>query len=493
MTDRGVPPALRGPSDRLRIRPLLSLAVAGALGLVGLATPAALAAEGGWRAEAAPGYVPEGLLMTSDPTTSRVRIIDPAQGAVVFDFKAMSPDGTRVGCANHPAVCQPMGVRHTSHRGVDLITLAVTHVQPTTGDPATSFPAVISRFEPTVPIRPVFTLASLDFRGVPGGDAYCAQGEAESHGDPLVPGCSLQFVHTFQIVDDRPDDERVSFVVTDAFNQRILRVTLDYAGGNTVGEVEWVLGALNPDWPLQGWPNASQYIGDEPGGPFLLVTFFALDTLDETAGQLAMYRLDGDEWQAAWRFPDPASGPKPYLHAAHMGELVTDPVTGERYIWYSHGRGMSDTWGGEANADRGGSFGLLAPGARLGDPPTYLLEAVLFSDDPDREVLYARDVDFMPDGSLLFSDAACESLCPEDAAVYHIPPIHRGAAPSPLAGYFSPDHSQQALYLVPTADVLDTFTCGWELMFETQWIPAADLGRTLRRAARRPLRSCEGR
>lgn len=445
----------------------------------------------GLLAPAPSGYVPEALLLTSDPNTSRVRLMDPARGAVVFDFAALSLDGARAGCAAPPAICQPMGVRHSTHNGQDYLDIALTNVDAGSLDPEMMFPSMLTRIVPSTPFRVVWQLRGLDFRDAEGAELWCEQDPAEEAADASQAGCDLQFTHAFSVVDDRPEDQIITLVTTDVLHERILQVTLDYAGGNTIGHVDWILGANNPDWPTPGWPNAVQYLGDEPGGPYLLVTLYSVDNLNETAGQLRLYRITDTGLEGVWTFPEEGRSDYPYLHAPHMGQLLTNPATGERWIWYSHGRGMADAWGGIPNEHRGGSYGLLEPGARLSDPPTYLGDLVPFPDAAQPGVLYARDVDYTPGGDLVLTDAACESLCAQPAAVYR----YRAQPPPPESlrtGIFTPDHTQQELRAMADESLVETYRCGYKILFESQWIPSHALGSQLRQASRRAMQPCPG-
>ena len=432
---------------------------------------------------------PDGLLMASG--TAGVRIYDPARDVVVFDFITDGVMARQGGCS--AGTCFPLAAHHVIHKGVDFIDVGIVRYGVLNPDPRMWWPSVITRVKVDAAPVEIWTVRELDFRDVPERDSYCRQGDDEPWANPRNPGCFLSFVHGFQVLEDAPEENRVTLVTTDPWNNRILGLTLDYSGGNTAAHVDWVLGSQNPDWPLSAWPNHVQQVDGDDGERYLVSTFVAAEDTPWSAAPLIMWREDAvrGEWVQMWRHPDPDSGEMPFLQGSHMGEVLRDPQTGRQVIWYNHGRGLASGWNNDFNTDLGGTFGLLIPGATLGDTPSYAFDAELFSDDPTRGVNYARDVDFLEDGTLLLTDGACQSGgCPEEGGVYRVARFHDGARPSDRSGAFSADHSTQTLQPVPSSMVLEDYHCDFPWLFEAEWIPRRSMGRNLVTLGRRASQAC---
>ena len=121
-----------------------------------------------------------------------------------------------------------------------------------------------------------------------------------------------------------------------------------------------------------------------------------------------------------------------------------------------------------------------------------MLEAGIFSGNMEPEVFFTRDVHYLSDGSLLMLDAGCQNICPYEPTIYHVrPDFYRNASPSGLAGYYSADHGQQEIVSLQESDILGTYRCGLEGVYEMEWVNAEEMGYQLRQAKANAWRSCE--
>lgn len=443
---------------------------------------------GGGPAMAQPAPL-EGVLMASG--LDGVRIYDPARGVIVFDYFPNAATARQAGC--NRGVCFPLAANYVNHDDVDYLDVAIVRYGLNADDPKLFWPSVVTRVTIDTTPEEVWTVRELDFRDVPDGDSYCEQRHDEAFAPLDRPGCIISFAHGFDVIDDQPDEQRVTALITDPWNERILQVTLDYAGGNTAAHVDWVLGETHPEWPAKAWPNhVMQAYGDD-GERYMLTTFVAAGGTPYSAAPLIMWRYDviSEGWEQMWRHPDPISGDMPYLQASHMGEILRDPRTGEQVIWYGHGRGLASDWSNNSASDLGGSFGLLLPGETLGDPPSYAFDVELFSDNPEVQVNYGRDVDYLEDGTYLMLDGACQTAgCPEEAGVYRVDRFYNEAEGSEKSGAFSGDNSTQTIRNVPESQVIESFHCDFPWLFEAEWIPTSKMGRGLKALDRRAFKPC---
>lgn len=436
----------------------------------------------------------DGFLLTSDYGHQRVRVQDITSDKVVYDLPIASSRINPV-CALSMSLCSPMSVQYNNHGGRDFVDVAVMYSDFHLGPGLMTLPSFIGRYELTTPPRRVFLLENLDFRDVPDYELYCDQAPDEAFGDRGDAGCRLSFAHGVKIVEDHPESSWISYVVADAFNGRIVQVSLEYAQANAIAHVDWVLGDDNPDWPRNGLPNAVQHISDDDGD-YLLVTFYTNGEVPgASAGSLIMYQMTDLGWSKVWAFPDEDAGEQPFLHAVHMGQIITDPTSGRRWLFYSHGRALATSFGTNQNTDLGGAAGVLKLGASLADPPTYLGEGVPFLDQAlanqaDPPYRYARDVEFTEEGYLILGDASCENSCPEPAQHFMVQPFMMSLAASPLAGYYSSTHEQQELVDISGGQVLRQMQCGHSGLFESHYVARKDAGRQLRQAATKATVTC---
>ncbi len=430
----------------------------------------------------------DGLLLVSDfSPNARIRIMDPVGRTIVYDY--VVDHETYAGCGDPLAVCIPSGARHVVHGGNDYLDMVLTVLDNKSDWDVGLVYSMIQRVTPTPVPQVVWRIEHLDFSTLSDGDAYC------DPADERDLGCQLSFSEGFDVVQDRPTERLVTLVAADAHNSRVLQVTLDYSNGNTTARVDWVLGKTNPAWPLsqrtgKAWPNAVDYL-DDPDGPFLLTTFMQSDGVIARGTRLILWRWENGGWTPVWYFPDPAGGALALLNTPHMGEVLVDPQTGRRWLWYSHSRGAAEAWGSPPTG-YGATWGLLALGPHLSDPPIYVFDAGLFDEAGDPLVNFSRDVAFLSDGSLLLMDAACQNICPFEAVVYHVGPVHRSAEPSGKAGYYSSDHREQVMLDLSSGAVLDEIRCGFGGLFEMDWIGAAEVGEQLQTAWDQGGRPCPG-
>jgi len=430
----------------------------------------------------------EGLLMATDTTWKRLRIIDPERQVLVYDLSVAGPWASDA-CDGHPFLCYPMGLQYRVHDAIDYVDLVVGWMDPSSGDPMETFPTSIARFQLGYPPRSIWTLKYLDWRQIPNWTTQCDQAPDEPYGDRDQDTCGLQFVHSFRTVEDNPNASQVGLIIADASHARIVKVNLDYRGGNQVGVVEWVLDGQTPGWPETGFPNGIQYL-EEPDGHYLLVTYYDVSDADDDGGAALLFRETTSGWEKVWQFPDPTIADRAYLNAPHMALVLQDSGTGARYLFYAHGRGLTHGWDTSTMTDRGGTVGVAALGPLLSSPPVYLGEAAqnLYGTGPI--FLYPRDMELLPDGSLIVTDAACETLCPEPGMHHWIAPFHRNLGPSERLGYFSGDHAEQDLIDVSGEDARGSIDCGFGVMFESHWVSLDQTGTFLRRASSRARIPC---
>ncbi len=430
----------------------------------------------------------DGLLMATDTTWKRLRIYDPESMMLLYDLSVAGPWADDA-CDGHPLFCYPMGLNYVVHDDTDYVDMVVGWLDLTAGEPEESFPSSIVRFRLGRPPRAVWTLKYLDWRQVPDWSRLCNQALDEPYGDLRSPGCGLQFVHSFRTVTDDPAAQHVAVVVADPSHARILGVHLDYAGGNEVGVVDWVLDEATPGWPATGFPNGVQYL-EEPDGTYLLVTYYDVSDADDDGGAVILFEHRGDWWAKVWQFPDPTIADRPYLFGVHMALVLEDPLSSLRYLFYAHGRGLNRDWDSNPQVDRGGTLGVAALASSLRVPPVYFGEAAENYEEPGSIFLYPRDVEILPDGSLIVTDAACETICLEPGMHHWIAPFYRGLGPSAKLGYFSGDHSEQDILDQTGPDVRKDMDCGLGVLFESHWVPLSRTGAFLRQAAAAPMRAC---
>lgn len=440
----------------------------------------------------APARAMDGLILTADfGDAPVVRVMDPTLGNIVYDYDLTKEPSE--GCDQRAIACAPLGVSHTRHGDEDFIDMALAVFGSKPKGPAVKVYSVVQRVRPALPRgQVVWKIKTLDFSGVPEGLVQCDPTRIDSTGALADPRCYPQLVHSIQVVDDHPADKTVSVVMAEMDTFRVTRATLDYASGGTEARVDWVLGRENPDWPRMAFVNAAQYIDDQPGGPYLLTTFYTATAEVFGGGLLMLWRWNGADWEALWRFPEDVADRDalPLLNTPHMGEHLVDPISGRPWVIYSHSRGTAGDWA--TSTDYGGSFGVLELGASLADPPTYRMDVVLRGDDPARETQFSRDVDFLADGTLLLTDAACEDGvgCNHPARLFWVEPFFTAGAPTTQPGWYAPDERYLNRYDLPNALILDEIQCGFGVLFEAELLPTDRLGSTLRDLARQAHTPC---
>lgn len=439
---------------------------------------------GSAQAVSAAPFASEGLIVASDfGRPARVRVMDPDRNLVVYDLDLKTLKSER---CNHPMVaCTPLGLQLVNYGDETYFDVSVTVIDSAARDtdPSRTY-SVVQRIRPTTPATVMWTLKSLDFSAIPDGTSYC--NTSTSNGSR---GCRLRLTHAIQILQDKPDQKKVSVIMADMDNMRVLQATLDYTNGNTVGKVDWVLGTTHPDWPDLAAPNGVQYLPDLPGGPYLMTSFYTVTATPHAGGRQILWKWTSTGWQLAWRFPelDDGSG---WLNSPHMGEFLKNPLTGKVQALYSHSRGLANAWG--TYEDWGGTFGVLELGATPADPPRYLFDVRLFPADPAAEVHFSRDQDYLDDGTLLLTDAACENAqdCPWESVLYRIRPTVLSAASTGKSGNYTPELNNLQFVDVPETDILAEYRCGFGVLFEAEWIPAAKVGKSLRDAATKATTPC---
>lgn len=422
-----------------------------------------------------------GLLLTGE--FNRIRIVDQEQRNIVFNYTP-NHDNSHSICGDPLVECFVFGSQYVNHDGDDYIDSAWIAISP--GKPLN--PSFIERIRPTEPPQVIWRIETLNFENLPNAKRYCTESSDNTCGQNRDRSCSLIQVHAIRAINDRPADKIVSVVIADFSNLRVMQVTLDYHNDNRCATVDWILGMENPDWPTVGMVNGVQYIDNQPGGPYLLTTFYNTTANEFGGGLLMMWQWNGVGWDLAWKFPQSDGFLPTYLNTPHMGEFLSDPVTGEDWVFYSHSRGNSADWRVE-DKSFGGTYGVLQPGRTPADPPAYLGDWVTYLGDPERQTHYSRDVDILEDGSLLLIDAGCEGNvagCPE-GRVFHTKPFQYGQLPSEKDGNYTPDKSQLNILPIPAEEIEDVYTCGYLPLFEAEWISWHQMGATLKQAVQKEV------
>jgi hypothetical protein len=437
--------------------------------------------------------IPSGsVFMASDyGAPPQLMFFDPVRRRIVYQLQLEAMPEER--CDEPLVACAPLGVHHQVIDGDDYVDFAYLVVNERPDAPQVSYYSVVQRVRPVRPAETIWKLRTLDWSDIPEKEQYCVD---DPEGQRTDPGCLLQLVHAIRIVEDLPDEHRVTLILADLDNLRVLQVTLDYNDGNTVGHVDWVLGRMNPDWPDNANVNGLDYIPDAPGGPYLLTTFYTSSSDHPASGRLTMWQWTDDDWQLAWRFPDQVNGQDGYLNTPHMGEYFQDPSTGRAWILYNHSRGDANDWG--TYTDPRATFGVLIPGPTLADPPVYMMDARLYV-GTSFESHFSRDTDMMPDGSLLLYDSGCENpwgfygtsyKCPFPGRIFHVTSYLREQSLPSRPGDYTPDLSNLNLYDVPRSQTLGIYECGLSTFFEGELLTPAHLGQTLSAAVRSSRTPC---
>ena len=458
--------------------------VSGALTWLGrVAASLALLAPVLASAPASAAYTGEGLILVSDFGIPAVRIFDPDANSIVFDYQ---PEKTSIeDCNSDKVFCFPIGGVYTRVGAEDFIDTAVTvYDRRPAGPKGVKSRSAIQRIKIGTTPQLIWTVKSLDFSAISNSKTYCDPKKVG--GDS---GCYPQLVHAIQIVDDRPQDKKVTVVMAEMSNHRITQATLDYTNNNTVARVDWVLGETSTEWPKDAYPNGVQIINNIAGGPYMINTFYQEGGAQAYAGAVIAYRWVNGAWVRMWTHPEDTTAGIDQLNTPHMGEILIDPATNTPWLVYSHSRGTAGDWG--SASDLGGSFGIGRFDGGVTQQPTYLMDAVLFADDPNRETHFSRDVDWLADGTWLMADAACESgTCLWPSRVFRVQPLTGINALTSRGGYYAPDESGINKVAVPNGEVMEEYQCGLKTLFEVQFISRDQLGTSLSELASLPGTPC---
>ncbi|MFM7203653.1 MAG: hypothetical protein ACKO6N_22975 [Myxococcota bacterium] len=414
----------------------------------------------------------DGVILVSDFGLPGIRIFDPGTNKIVFDYLA---EQTSIrGCNLDTVFCSPIGGTYTRHGNEDFIDVAMSIYDRRPQRPSNvKYSTEIQRIKIGTTPQLIWSIKNLDFSGIPDGLVYC---------DPNKRGgdtrCTPQLVHSIQIMDDRPADKIVTLVMAEMYNHRITQVTLDYNKNNTVAKVDWVLGKNSPDWPDNANPNGLQVLTDEPGGPYLVTTFYS-DGLEQNYGSSVMaWRWVNGAWQLMWSFPEDVTSSVEKLHTPHLAEILFDPIDHTPWFVYSHSRGTAGDWG--TYDEYGGSFGIARMSGGLTVRPSYMMDAVMYPDDAERQTHFSRDVDWLPDGTWLMADAACESgTCPWPSRLFKVEPLYDLPTSTTRPGAYAPDQSLINKVAIPNERIYEEYQCGLKTLYEVQFIARAEMGATL--------------
>lgn len=435
---------------------------------------AALAGLGVGMSDSAAQAAPDGLMLVSDFGLPAIRIFDPGTNKIVWDYNFEAQKNEN--CSSDKVFCSNIGGAYAKVGSEDFVDTAMTVFdRRITAGRYEKMYSVVQRIKvgPTPGI--VWKAKYLDFKDVPDASAYCVQTEPTTVTDY---GCLPRLVHSIQVLKDDSANKTVTFVMAEMYNHRISQVTLNYANNNTVGHVDWVLGDANPEWPSAANPNGLQYLTNIPGGPYLVTTFYSATGEQSSGGLVMMWRQVNGEWQEVWQHPQNLTSAVELLNTPHLGKIIFDPKTQEPYFVYSHSRGTATAWG--TYDGYGGSYGVGDLGGSITNQPVYQMDAITYADDPNRQTHFSRDIDWLDDGTLLLSDAACESgTCPWPSRIFRVEPFFLQDTLTSRAGYYAPDRSAINMVDIPQEAIIEEYQCGLKCLYESEFIPAGKLGTSL--------------
>ncbi len=360
--------------------------------------------------------------------------------------------------------CFIVGTHHSRIKGHDYVEVAVS--------PKMHQYGMIARLSLKSPYKPAWRLTTLDFTGV-SNNGLCPD-EAADNSRPYF-GCGVQLPHEVVITDEDPDEKWVEMIIAEMTTSRVVKVHLDYAGGNSTGQVLWTLDTSVTGWDETIYMPNYVHLADGPEGRFLVVTLVSQDSTEAFGtGRILMWDIGGSEPELQWEYPaNDENGDGRYLNSVHGGTIQADPLTGQYYLMYGHSLSLGTGWGT-------GEYGTVGI-ARVDDfrtMPTYLGDWQL--PESFEPFSFPRELEFLPDGTLFATEGGCfyyqrEKVC--DAQNYW---IKRPNLPSTdKHGSFSLDRSDMNIVPLPPESVQRELRCGLGFQFEADVIPADAFGSEL--------------
>lgn len=426
------------------------------------------------------------LLLAADNGSNQFKVIDPEQERVVYSLNlgALQPNV----CGGEED-CFIFGGHHHLLDGHDYVT--ISYGLQTTRGLNTGFEGYIDRVALTTPPTLRWRLHNLNFSNLPGGStAYCPAAVDNpcqaQEGLPVEEAglCWVGDAHDIEVLSDDPVAQKVELIVVDTDNLRLLRVALDYANGNTCGEVTSIVDAeRHADWPEGGEPNHLLRVPNDEGRELYLITQRAQTHTEATDGDgaIQLWEYATGSWTHYWTFPEPIPGEDHAFSLPHGGELLLNATPQGHLFRFAHSASLATDRDYKVNDSDGGSIGVLLL-TDLFQPPDYLYDLYFAPGTSWQDVWrFPRFAEQQPDGSIMVTDSGCQAdvRCDWRARIYWIP--DDVSDNSSLGGFWDPQQSQLAL--VPQQNqVLHSLQCGLISPFWVQRIDEEDYGQELTQA-----------
>lgn len=420
-----------------------------------------------------------GVAAISDTGGGRMSMLRLADNALLWDFKLNDDMPDRCGPA-HP--CQVHELEHRVIDDEDVMDFAISIAPDNYSE--------LYRLKLRSPAQPVWALTDFDFSHLT-QDSRCNQPpQATCSASQLPPGsysmpweCRMWFVHAFEVLEDKPDEQRISVMLAD-HHGRLVSATLDYANGNTCAVATQVINSNTPGWDESCQPNEIQLIEGEDGR-YLLVTCRNLGGVDGM-GRLVMFKESAlgsaGRWELQWLYPDPASGAAPYLNTPHHGR-VDKNADGEYVLRYAHTRGHGTAWGKGSEGTLGFAT-LSAPS----EPPDYLSDYTWTATSEQRGFQLVKSLNPMPGNAWMVADGGESSIDVPGTTGFYIVGVGKGVVDERSGAWASNFQSQQLLEL--PGPPLASINCAWTMLYSAAWEDAASLGSYLREELDMPGTSC---
>lgn len=424
------------------------------------------------------------LVMVPDNGDNQFKIFAPEanQKLYALDLAKVNPE-----LCDSNFGCLIFGGDHAVIEGHDVLDVSYGQSSPDSTGLNTGFLGHIDRVQLTEPPTLRWRLHALNFSGLPGGaSAYCAADPADPcqavASAPIAERglCWVGDAHDFEILSDDPVAQTVELMVSDTDNHRVMKVSLNYAEGNTCGEVTSLLdNTRNADWEPLGQPNnlvkVPPQAGDLEGREFYLLTLRStqIPTSGQVDGQgiLQMWELNIDgTWYHHWTFPDGfETNPTQTLLFPHGGEWLED----------AHPEGALFRFGDSASLSTSITYN---PSNSAGTIGVLLIRNILEGADYLYDLEHGVDPWGFPraiasvgDGSAIVADSGCifPRNCPNVPRLVWVQEDE--VANSALAGYWTPSQSQFEL-LDQSEEVEQELTCGLVNPYWSQVMPVEGLG-----------------
>lgn len=420
-----------------------------------------------------------GVATVSDTGGGRMSIVRLSDSALLWDFKLNDDMPDRCG-PTRP--CQVHELERRVIEDDDHLDIAISIAPDNYSE--------LHRLKLRSPAKPVWSLKDLDFSKVV-QESRCNQPpQSTCASSQLPPGsysmpweCRMWFVHAFEVLEDRPDEQKISMMIAD-HHGRLVSATLDYANGNTCAVVDQVINSNTPGWDESCQPNEIQMI-DEPDGRYMLVTCRNIANIDGM-GRLVMFKQSQvgstGRWEYQWMYPDPASSSAPFLNTPHHGRLDQE-ADGSYVLRYAHTRGQGTGWGKGSEGTLG--FATLTHPSL---PPDYLTDYTWTPSAEQRGFQLVKSLNPMPGNAWMVADGGEASINVPGTTGFYVLGVGAGVLDQ-RSGAWSSEHTMQQLLELP-GPPLATVNCAWTMLYSAAWEGRESLGRYLREEMDMPGTSC---